>query len=71
MYSSVVRISIAAKHKGNVEGVRVAQCLLKSRLNRMLVVFGLDDCDRDVGLVVEDVVGAFSFSSSSTWRLLQ
>ena len=51
-------VAIGGKDKGNIEGYGVIEGLLHAVADAVVVVLGLDDGDRDVGLVVEDVVGA-------------
>ena len=51
-------ITVAAENKRDVQGLAITQRLLDSRADRMVVVLGLDNGDRDVGLVVENVVGS-------------
>ncbi len=55
-------IAIRGKHEGDVERLGVFEALLHSIANAVHVVFGLDESDRDIGFVVEDVVGAFALA---------
>ena len=56
-------IAIAAEYEGDIQRISVAEGLLNSSTHRVLVVFRLDDRDRDVGLVVENIVGASLLSA--------
>ncbi len=50
------RISVAAESKGYVQQLCIAQRLLHAGRDRVRVVFGFNDGDRQVGLVVQDVI---------------
>src|ERR1019366_7639323 len=56
-------VTIGRKHKWNVEGHRIVEGLLHAVTNAVVVVLRLDDCDRDIGLVVKDVIGALGFAT--------
>lgn len=51
-------VAIAGKDEGHLQGIGIGQGLLHAVAHGMLVVLGLDDGQRQVGLVVEDEVGA-------------
>ena len=55
-------IPIRAVGKRNIEDFGILQSLLHAVTNRMIVVFGLDNRDGHVGLIVQDIVGFFSLS---------
>ena len=55
-------VAVGGKHERNVQGFGVAQCLLHAVAGGVGVVLGLDQGDRDVGLVVEDVVGPLALA---------
>ena len=57
-------VTVTAEHKGYFEGLGIAECLLDTCANGMVVVFRLNHSDRDIGLVVENVVSAFSCTTS-------
>jgi hypothetical protein len=54
-------VAVGRKHEGNIEGDRVVEGLLHGIADAVVIVLGLDQGDGDVGLVVEDVVGALGF----------
>ena len=56
-------IAVGGKHKGDVQGAGIAEGLLHSVADAVVVVLGLDDRDRDVGLVIEDVVGPLGLAA--------
>ncbi len=51
-------VAVGAEDVGDVESVGVGQSLLHAGAHRVFVVLGLDHGEGEVGLVVEDVVGA-------------
>src|SRR5262245_45084719 len=62
MTSSVVKeegVAIGSKDKGDAENFGVLKCLLHSVADAVVVVLGLDQRQRAVRLVQEDVIGAF------------
>ena len=56
-------VAVGGEHEGNVERRRRIQRLLHAVADGVVVVLGLDDGDGDVGLVVEDVVGALGLAA--------
>src|SRR5665648_451420 len=56
-------ITIAAENRRYVQNTCVIQTLLDTCSNRMSVVFSLNNSNRDVGLVVQDVVRSLSFTT--------
>ncbi len=50
-------VAVGAVGEGNIEDLGVVQRLLHAGADGVVVVLGLDDGERDVGLVEEDVVG--------------
>src|SRR5439155_9506570 len=53
-------VPVRRKNKRNIEGYGIIQRLLHAVPYAVVIVLGLDDGDRDVGLVIKDVIGAFS-----------
>jgi hypothetical protein len=51
-------VAIGRKNKRNIEGYGVVEGLLHAVANAVVVVLGLNDGDRDIGLVIKDVIGA-------------
>ena len=56
-------VAIRAVHKRNVKHLGVFDGLLHPRTNAVFVVLRLDDSQRDIGLVVKQIVCALSLSS--------
>ena len=56
-------VAVGRKHERDVERRGVVESLLHAVADAVVVVLGLDQRDRDVGLVVEDVVGTLGFAS--------
>lgn len=56
-------IAVAAQHAGDIENVGILQTLLHTCAYGVLIVFGLHESNGNVGLVIEDIVGAFTFPS--------
>jgi len=56
-------VAIAAKHTRDIEDLRVVQGLLNAGADRMFVVLSLYDCNGNVRLIVEDIIGPFFLSS--------
>src|ERR1043166_5716083 len=54
-------IAVGGKDKRNIERDCVVECLLNTVTHGAIVVFGLDDRDWDVRLVVENIIGPFCF----------
>ena len=52
-------VAVGAEDKRNIEGMAVVQSLLHACTQRMVVVLGLNDSNRTVRLVVENIVGPF------------
>ena len=55
-------IAVAAENAGNIQNAGVVEGLLHTGPHGMFVVFGLNDGNGDIGLVVKNVVGPFAFS---------
>jgi hypothetical protein len=51
-------VAIGRKNKRNIEGYGVIDGLLHAVANAVVVVLGLNDGDRDIGLVIKDVISA-------------
>jgi hypothetical protein len=56
-------IAIRRKNKWNLQRFGIAKRLLNAVPDAAVVIFGLDDGERDIWLVEEDVVSAFGFST--------
>jgi hypothetical protein len=56
-------VAIGRKRKRDVERYRVVEGLLHPVADAMIVVLCLDDGDGDIGLVIEDVIGAFRLAT--------
>jgi hypothetical protein len=57
-------IAVAAVDRGDVQDAGIVQGLLDARFDRMPVIFGLDNGQGDIGLVVKDVIGPFALTSN-------
>ena len=55
-------VAIGGKHKGDVEGQGIVEPLLHPVADAVVVVLGLDDRNRNVGPVIEDIVGPFALA---------
>jgi len=51
-------VAIGRKYEWNIEGYGIIQGLLHAVTDAVVVVLGLDHGDRDIGLVIKDVIGA-------------
>ena len=51
-------VAVRAVHEGNIERCTVIESLLHAIANAVIIVLCLDNCQRDVGLVVKDVIRA-------------
>ena len=56
-------VAVGAVGEGDVENLGVFERLLHAGADGVVVVLGLDDGDRDVGLVEEKVVGLLGFAA--------
>ena len=56
-------IAVRREHKRDVERHRIVERLLHTIADAVVVVLGLDDGDRDIGLVIQDVISALRFTS--------
>ena len=56
-------VAVRGEDEGDVERVGVVQRLLHAVADAVVVVLGLDQRERDVRLVVEDVVGALGLAA--------
>lgn len=54
-------VAVGAENKRNVEGFSIIQTLLHAGPQGMVVILGLNDGNRTVWFVVEDVVRALDF----------
>ena len=57
-------VAIRGEDKRDIERRGVVEALLHPVADAMRIVFGLDQRQRDVGLVIEDVVGALGFAAA-------
>ena len=55
-------VAVRREHEGDVQGLGILQPLLHAVAPGVGVVLGLDQRDGDVGLIVEDVVGALALA---------
>ena len=56
-------VAVGREHKRDIEGDGVVERLLHSGADAVVIVLRLDDGDRDIGLVIEDVIGALGFAA--------
>ena len=56
-------VAVGREHKRDVEGHGIVEGLLHSVADAVVVVLGLDDGDRNIGLVIKDVIGALGFAA--------
>ena len=56
-------VAVGGKHKRDIEGHRIVEGLLHSVADAVVVVLCLDDGDRDIGLVIKDVIGALGLAT--------
>ena len=56
-------VAVRGEDEGDVERLGVVEGLLHAVADAVVVVLGLDQRERDVGLVVEDVVGALGLAA--------
>ena len=57
-------VAVGGENKRNVERFGVVERLLHAVADGVVVVFGLDQGDGDVGLVIEDVIGALDLAAA-------
>jgi hypothetical protein len=57
------RVVIGGEDKGDVQHLRVVEGLLHAGAEGVIIVLGLNQGNGNVGLVVEDVVGAFRLAA--------
>ena len=55
-------VAVGGEYEGNVQGVGVVEGLLHAVADGMVVVLGFDQCDGQVGLVVQHVVGPLALA---------
>ena len=51
-------VAVGGKNERNIEGYGIIEGLLHAVADAVVVVLGLDDGDRDVRLVIKDIIGA-------------
>ena len=56
-------VTVGGENEGDIEGGSVFETLLHAVADAVVVVLGFDKGDGDVGLVIEDAVGAFGFAA--------
>ena len=56
-------VAVGGEHEGYVQRLGIVERLLHAVADAVVVVLGLDDREGDVGLVVQDVVGAFGLAA--------
>ena len=56
-------VTVGGENKGDIKDGSVIEALLHAVAYAMIVVLGFDNSDGDVGLVVEDAVGAFGLAA--------
>ena len=56
-------VAIGGKHEGDVQRFGVVERLLHAVADAVRIVLGFDDREGDVGLVVQDVVGALGLAA--------
>ncbi len=56
-------VAVGRKDERDVERRRVVEGLLHAVADAVVIVLGLDDGDRDIGLVIQNVVGAFGLAA--------
>ena len=56
-------VAVGGKDEGDVQSLGIVESLLHAVADAVVVVFGLDDGDGDIGLVVEDVVGTLGLAT--------
>lgn len=49
-------ITVTAEHRRNIQDGGVIQALLNASHDRMIVVLGLNDGDRNIGFVIKNVI---------------
>ena len=56
-------VAVGREHKRDVERDGIVEGLLHSVADAVVIVLRLDDGDRNIGLVVKDVIGALGFAA--------
>ncbi len=56
-------VAVGGEYKGNIQRGGVFQRLLHPVAHGMVVVLGLDQGDGNIGLVIEDVIGALGLAA--------
>ena len=57
-------VAVGGENERDVEGGRVVEALLHSIADAIRIVFGLDQRQRDIGPVIEHVVGALRLAAA-------
>src|SRR5580704_212264 len=58
-------VAVGREYERNVESDGVVESLLHPVADAVIVVLRLNDGDRDIGLVIKDVIGALGFATSN------
>ena len=56
-------VAVGRENKRDIEGDSIVEGLLHAVADAVVVVLGLDDGDRNIGLVIKDVVGALGLAA--------
>jgi hypothetical protein len=56
-------VAVGREHERDVEGHGIVEGLLHSVADAVVIVLGLDDGYRNIGLVIKDVIGALGFAA--------
>jgi hypothetical protein len=56
-------VAVRRKHKWDIQGCRIVERLLYAVADAVVVVLCLDDGNRDIRLVIEDVIGALRLAT--------
>jgi hypothetical protein len=58
-------IAVGREHKRDIEGHCIVKRLLHAVPHTVVVVLGLNDGDRDIGLVIKDVIGPLGLATGN------
>ena len=58
-------VAVGGEHKRDIERHRIVEGLLHAVAHAVVIILGLDDGDRDIGLVIKDVVGALGLATGN------
>ena len=54
-------VTIGTEHKRDIHHLRIGKCLLHPGTDTVIIVLCLDDSNRNIGFIVEDIVGPSRF----------